>query len=97
MKINSIMKKMTTIKISAIIIFLSTFHPAIPQLNSTVENKVSNLVKQMTLEEKVGQMAQVSLSRWEKSKDNFVFDKDKLKDAVENYKIWFNFKFTGIH
>ena len=88
MKINSIMKKLTTRKIFTIIIFLSTLHSAVAQLNSAVENKVSNLLKKMTLEEKVGQMAQVSIESLGKIQDNnFVFVQDKLKDAVVNFKI----------
>ena len=52
------------------------------------EAKISAMVKQMTMEEKVGQMAQVSLESLGKIEgDNFIFDQDKLKDAVVNYKI----------
>jgi beta-glucosidase len=59
------------------------------QTNETAINaKVNALVKQMTLEEKVGQMAQVSVESLGKIEgDHFVFDEAKLKDAVENYKI----------
>jgi len=59
------------------------------QTNETAINaKVNALVKQMTLEEKVGQMAQVSVESLGKIEgDNFVFDEAKLKDAVQNYKI----------
>jgi beta-glucosidase len=53
-----------------------------------VEAKINTLVKQMTLEEKVGQMAQVSVESLGKLEGgNFVFDEAKLKDAVQNYKI----------
>lgn len=59
------------------------------QANETAINThVKALLKQMTLEEKVGQMAQVSIESLGKIEgDNFVFDAAKLKDAVENYKI----------
>ncbi len=59
------------------------------QTNETAINaKVNALVKKMTLEEKVGQMAQVSVESLGKLEGgNFVFDEAKLKDAVENYKI----------
>ncbi len=59
------------------------------QTNTTAINaKVNAIVKQMTLEEKVGQMAQVSIESLGKVEgDNFVFDQAKLKDAVENYNI----------
>ena len=39
----------------------STIGLAQPRLNPAIENKVEALLKQMTLEEKVGQMAQVSI------------------------------------
>ncbi|MEP6926712.1 MAG: glycoside hydrolase family 3 N-terminal domain-containing protein, partial [Ginsengibacter sp.] len=46
------------------------------------------MVKQMTLEEKVGQMAQVSIeSLGSMQNGNFIFTQDKFKDAVVNYKI----------
>jgi beta-glucosidase len=59
------------------------------QTNEAVVNaKVNALVKKMTLEEKVGQMAQVSVESLGKIEgSNFIFDQDKLKDAVVNYKI----------
>ena len=55
---------------------------------AVINTKVQTLLKQMTLQEKVGQMAQVSIESLGKIQgDNFVFDAAKLKDAVENYKI----------
>ncbi|MGN6194185.1 MAG: hypothetical protein ACTHOB_04555, partial [Ginsengibacter sp.] len=50
------------------------------QTNETAINaKVNALVKKMTLEEKVGQMAQVSIESLGKIEgDNFVFDQAKL-------------------
>ncbi len=55
---------------------------------NAINAKVNALVKKMTLEEKVGQMAQVSIESLGKVEgENFVFDPAKLKDAVENYKI----------
>jgi beta-glucosidase len=54
----------------------------------TNDAAINAMVSKMTLEEKVGQMAQVSLESLGKFEgDNFVFDEDKLKDAVVNYKI----------
>ena len=53
-----------------------------------IEAKVSAMVKQMTLEEKAGQMAQVSIESLGSIKNgNFVFDDAKFKDAVVHYKI----------
>ena len=48
-----------------------------------IDAKVNALVKQMTLEEKVGQMAQVSIESFGKIRNgNFVFDQDTFKKAV---------------
>ncbi len=53
-----------------------------------IEAKVSAMVKQMTLEEKAGQMAQVSIESLGSIKNGaFVFDDAKFKDAVVHYKI----------
>jgi beta-glucosidase len=55
---------------------------------AAINAKLNALVKQMTLEEKVGQMAQVSIESLGKMEgDNFVFDQAKLRDAVVNFKI----------
>ncbi|HEY5407192.1 MAG TPA: glycoside hydrolase family 3 N-terminal domain-containing protein [Ginsengibacter sp.] len=53
-----------------------------------IDAKVNALVKQMTLEEKVGQMAQVSIESLGKiSGGSFVFNQDTFKKAVIKYKI----------
>ena len=70
------------------LLFFSTLKSVAQINNSAIESKINAMVKQMTLEEKVGQMAQVSLESLGKiDGDNFVFDEAKLKDAVVNYKI----------
>src|SRR5687767_3699214 len=57
------------------------------KLNHAIEAKVTALLKQMTLEEKVGQMAQVSVESLGSSKDNVFTFSTKMKDAVINYKL----------
>lgn len=52
-----------------------------------IEAKVDALLKQMTLEEKVGQMAQVSLESLGSLKGEKFSFSDKMKDAVVNYKV----------
>ncbi|HEY8658524.1 MAG TPA: glycoside hydrolase family 3 N-terminal domain-containing protein [Hanamia sp.] len=55
---------------------------------TAIESKINAMVKKMTLEEKVGQMAQVSIeSLGSIQNGNFVFNQDKFRDAVVNYKI----------
>src|SRR5688572_14853744 len=57
------------------------------KINPSIEAKVTALLKQMTLEEKVGQMAQVSIESLGSGRGNQFSFSDKLKDAVVNYKI----------
>src|SRR5438046_2591654 len=57
------------------------------KLNPSIENKVGALLKQMTLEEKVGQMAQVSIESLGSNRSNIFLFTDKMKDAVVNYKL----------
>jgi beta-glucosidase len=81
------------IKISCSYIFLLSIiamsSPGISQSrNAAIESKISAIVKKMTLEEKVGQMAQVSIESLGKIENGtFVFNKEKFRDAVVNYKI----------
>lgn len=56
--------------------------------NSDIQPKITAIVKQMTLEEKVGQMAQVSIeSLGAIQNGNFSFNQNKFRDAVVNFKI----------
>jgi beta-glucosidase len=57
------------------------------KIDPAIETKVDALLKQMTLEEKVGQMAQVSLESLGSLKgEKFSFG-EKMKEAVVNYKV----------
>ena len=56
-------------------------------LNPSIESKIDQLLKQMTLEEKVGQMAQVSIESLGGSNGQVFTFSDKMKDAVVNYKL----------
>ena len=57
------------------------------KIDPAIESKVDALLKQMTLEEKVGQMAQVSIESLGSSKGEQFSFSDKMKDAVVNYKL----------
>src|SRR5262245_55257684 len=57
------------------------------KLNPSIESKIDRLLKQMTLEEKVGQMAQVSIESLGGSNGQVFKFSDKMKDAVVNYKL----------
>jgi beta-glucosidase len=60
------------------------------KLNPSIESKINVLLKQMTLQEKVGQMAQVAIDvvgKVDYSKQTYTIDADKLNDVVVNYKV----------
>jgi Beta-glucosidase-related glycosidases len=69
------------------LIIFSCIAYAQQKLNPAIENKVGTLLKQMTLEEKVGQMAQVSIESLGSNRSNVFSFTDKMKDAVVNYKL----------
>jgi len=54
--------------------------------NVSIVQQVNKLLAQMTLEEKVGQMTQITLGVIATNKDG-VLDKDSLKKAIQNYKV----------
>lgn len=64
--------------------------PAIPY-DETIENNIKQWLKKMTLEEKIGQMCQITIdvvSDFEASKkDGFTLDKAKLDTVIGKYKV----------
>jgi len=75
------------IKAVGIIVLLAMNMHAIGQIHPSIEAKVDRLLKQMTLEEKVGQMAQVSIESLGGSKNGVFSFSDKMTEAVVNYKV----------
>lgn len=82
------MKRKTRFVVSLVAMFAVAL-PATAQqtINPLLEKKVDALLKQMTLEEKVGQMAQVSIESVGTLKGEVFSFSDKMKDAVVNYKL----------
>ena len=61
--------------------------PAIPS-DAGVEEKVEQVLARMTLEEKIGQMTQLSVDVLGKfENDDFVLDDAKLQEAIGQYKV----------
>ncbi len=77
------LKKIST---SALFICVSLFGFA--QKNNAIELKVNQLLKQMTLEEKVGQMAQITLDvLGDINNGTFKLNKTKVDEAIVKYKL----------
>lgn len=55
--------------------------------NSDLDKKVSELLSKMTIEEKIGQMTQITVTIFEEKGKPGVFDMVKLKEAIQNYHI----------
>lgn len=82
------MKQIKSIITTCFLLFISvSLTNAQQKLNSAIEAKVTAKLNQMTLEEKVGQMAQVSIESLGRSNGQAFTFSDKLNDAVVNYKI----------
>lgn len=63
---------------------------AVSQVNNSNEARINSLLKQMTLEEKVGQMAQVAIDvvgTTNYARGTYTLDQAKLEDAVIHYKV----------
>jgi beta-glucosidase len=52
-----------------------------------INSKVSELISKMTLEEKVGQITQITVTIFEKADQKGVFDLEKLKDGIQTHHI----------
>ena len=52
-----------------------------------IDSKVSELLSKMTLEEKVGQMTQITVTMFEDIKKPGYFDASKLKQGIQDYHI----------
>ena len=55
--------------------------------SAEINSKVSELISKMTLEEKVGQMTQITVTIFEKGGAKGVLDLEKLKDGIQTHHI----------
>ncbi|HAT61848.1 MAG TPA: beta-glucosidase, partial [Prevotella sp.] len=61
---------------------------AATKLNTGMEQKIDKIMSRMSLDEKVGQMAEMAidiLGHWQG--DEFVLDKDKVEKVIDQYKV----------
>ena len=76
-----------------IVILLSFLHCCTPQNSNDVDNKINDLLSQMTLQEKVGQMAQINLTVIAKGPNKWtssfplMIDNKRARKAIVDYKI----------
>ncbi len=71
---------------SALVLLLS-FGKTNAQTSSEIDQKVADLLSQMTLEEKVGQMTQLNITVLQAEGPEVNLDKKKLKEAIQTYNI----------
>ncbi len=70
---------------SLILLIYSTFSWS--QSKPDLDKKVFELLSKMTIEEKIGQMTQITVTNFEEKGKPGVFDRVKLKEAIQNYHI----------
>ncbi len=70
---------------SLILLISSTFSWS--QSKPDLDKKVFELLSKMTIEEKIGQMTQITVTNFEEKGKPGVFDRVKLKEAIQNYHI----------
>lgn len=54
---------------------------------SEIDKKVSDLLSKMSIEDKIGQMTQITVTNFEVKAKPGVFDRVKLREAIQNYHI----------
>ena len=74
------------IKISLILLLLMSAKPHFAQKVNNIETKVSSMLAKMSLEEKVGQMAQITLDVLGDGQP-FKLNDSKVKEAIQTYKL----------
>jgi len=84
------MKKISlTTGLFLLIFWISSLFPKSP--SSVIEKKVNNLLSQMTLEEKIGQMTQITIQVVSKSPESLTskhqLDEEKLREAIIKYHV----------
>lgn len=82
--------KNTAYYILGIVLFCASFVACKNSKNETANSKAQSLLKQMSLEQKVGQMAQITLDVLGKKQAPdlpFLLDDEKVTDAIVKYKI----------
>ncbi len=75
------------IMIYGIALFSSCAFKEKEEISDPIDKKVAELMSKMTLEEKIGQMTQITVTALEKSGSPGVLDKEKLREAIHKYKI----------
>ncbi|TSE05550.1 glycoside hydrolase family 3 N-terminal domain-containing protein [Aquimarina algiphila] len=83
MKISAIV----TMLLSVVLLSSCSFKKQEIETSDPIDAKVAALLSSMTLEEKIGQMTQITVTALEQDGKPGVLDKNKLKKAIHKYKI----------
>ncbi|MBF4514788.1 glycoside hydrolase family 3 C-terminal domain-containing protein [Flavobacterium sp. ANB] len=79
--------KNTTFLAIALLFCGATWSQEVKNTKAEIDAKVSELLSKMTLEEKVGQMTQITVTIFEDAKKPGYFDAAKLKQGIQDYHI----------
>lgn len=79
--------KKTQILFLSLVVTASSWAQQSAAKKSEINLKVSDLLSKMSIEEKVGQMTQITVTNFEQKGKPGVFDAEKLKEGIQNYHI----------
>lgn len=80
--------KITSLLLFGLILFSASSQSQNTDATKTeIDRKVSELLSKMTIEEKIGQMTQITITNFEEKGKPGVFDMAKLREAIQNYHI----------
>ncbi len=79
--------KNTKFLVVALLFCGAAWSQEVKNTKADIDAKVSELLSKMTLEEKVGQMTQITVTVFEDSKKQGYFDPAKLKQGIQDYHI----------
>ena len=79
--------KNTTLLLFVCVISFTSWSQEIKRKKDDIDVKVSELLSKMSVEEKIGQMTQITVTNFEQKGNPGVIDAEKLKDGIQTYHI----------
>ena len=79
--------KNTTLLLFVCVISFTSWSQEIKRKKDDIDVKVSELLSKMSVEEKIGQMTQITVTNFEQKGNPGVIDAEKLKEGIQTYHI----------
>lgn len=79
--------KNTTLLLFVCVISFTSWSQEVKRKKNDIDVKVSELLSKMSVEEKIGQMTQITVTNFEQKGNPGVIDAEKLKEGIQTYHI----------